>query len=287
MTHSARDVVPDYLLLGHVAHDITPVGPQLGGTVSYGAHTAAAFGLRVGILTSTKANELLLERLPPGVLVHNVTASCTTTFENRYTGTVRIQFMYHRARTLTPDQLPPAWRKARLVHFAPIAYEVDPAFATIFEGGRICITPQGWLRAREADGRVRAVAWDNAADVLPYGTVAVISEEDIQHDPKLESTFARLAPLLIVTQAERGGKIYRQGRASHFDAHTVPGVHDPTGAGDIFATAFHIVLDRLGDIDSALRAAAYIAGQSVTRAGFASAPTPEEVRQAWRIAAAP
>ena len=53
MTPPPTDFVPDYLFIGHIAHDITPAGPQLGGTVSYGAHTAAAFGLRVGILTST------------------------------------------------------------------------------------------------------------------------------------------------------------------------------------------------------------------------------------------
>ena len=38
---------PDYLLIGHIAHDVTPQGPRLGGTVSYGAYTAVALGLRV------------------------------------------------------------------------------------------------------------------------------------------------------------------------------------------------------------------------------------------------
>ena len=40
------DIVPleplDYLVVGHVARDLTPQGPQLGGTVAYAALTARA-----------------------------------------------------------------------------------------------------------------------------------------------------------------------------------------------------------------------------------------------------
>ncbi len=43
----------DYLVVGHVAADVTPTGVQLGGTVSYSALTARALGLRVGIVTSS------------------------------------------------------------------------------------------------------------------------------------------------------------------------------------------------------------------------------------------
>jgi hypothetical protein len=42
----------DYLLIGHVAVDLTPQGKQLCGTVSYAALAAKAMGLRVGIVTS-------------------------------------------------------------------------------------------------------------------------------------------------------------------------------------------------------------------------------------------
>ena len=42
----------DYLVIGHVAHDLTPEGPRLGGTVAYSALTARALGLRVGVVTA-------------------------------------------------------------------------------------------------------------------------------------------------------------------------------------------------------------------------------------------
>jgi len=272
--------VPDYLLIGHIAHDVTPEGPRLGGTVSYGAYTAAAFGLRVAILTSTRPDEPLLKKLPPQVQVISVPAEHTTTFDNRYIDGKRTQYMYHRAATLTPDRLPPAWRQARLVHLGPIAYEVDPAFASAFDQGAICVTPQGFMRFREPDGLVSTVAWDDAEQVLSRARLTVLSEEDIRHNPGLEDAFARIAPLLVLTRAARGGTVHRDAQTFDFPADLVEQV-EPTGAGDVFATVLHIALDRLGDLDRAIRVATFLAGRSVTRVGFASAPTPDEVAQAW------
>jgi len=278
--------VPDYLLIGHVAHDITPEGPRLGGTVSYGAHTAAAFGLRVAILTSTRPDEPLLRDLPPGVEVVSVPAEHTTTFENRYGPEGRTQVLHHRALTLTPDMLPPAWRQARLVHLAPIAYEVDPAFVSAFGDRPICVTPQGFMRQREPDGLVTATPWTSAQQVLSRAALTVLSEEDIRHAPALEGVFAGMGSLVVVTRAERGGTIYRDGVPSDYAAVPVTQV-SPTGAGDVFAVALHIALHQLGDVERAIALASYLGAQSVTRAGFASAPTAEEIAEAWRRAGVP
>lgn len=279
-----HDFIPDYLLVGHVAHDVTPDGPRLGGTVSYGAYTAVAFGLRVAILTSTAPGEPLLRDLPPQAAVVSIPAEHTTTFDNRYTGNLRTQYMYHRALTLLPDMLPPAWREARLIHLAPIAYEVDPAFSTAFGDHPICVTPQGWMRRREADGRVTTIPWAAAGQVLPRARLTVLSEEDIRHDPSLESVFAGMAPLMALTRAERGGTLYLSGQPADYPAYPATLV-DPTGAGDVFATALHIALDRLGDLNRAIKVATYLAAGSVTRAGFDSAPKPEEVARAWALVA--
>lgn len=276
---NATEIVPDYLLIGHITHDVTPYGPQLGGTVSYAAHTAAAFGLNVALLTSTAPDEPLLERLPESVTVLSIPAGQTTTFENIYQPTGRVQYMYHRARTLEVSMLPPAWRQARMVHFAPIAYEVDPAFADVFAQTPLCVTPQGWMRHREPDGRIRQITWDAASTVLPRSDLAVLSIEDIQHDPGLEAVFAALAPALVMTRAEQGGTVYLHGKPHTYAAYPAEQV-DPTGAGDVFATALHIVRTQLGDLWQALEVAARLAANSVTRRGFAGAPTPDEVTEA-------
>ncbi len=276
------DVVPDYLLIGHIAHDVTPQGPSLGGTVSYGAHTAIALGQKVGILTSSKPDEPLLADLPAGVQVVSIPAEHTTVFDNRYDGSARTQYMFHRALTLTPAMLPPAWRRARLIHIAPIAYEVDPAFFTCFDQGAICVTPQGFMRHREPDGLVTTVHWADAEKTLPHARLTVFSEEDIRHDPRLEQVFARLSPIAVITRAERGGTVYQGDKRYNFKAIEVEQI-GPTGAGDIFATALHIALDRLDDLDRAIQVAAYLAGRSITRVGFDSAPLPDEIAEAWRM----
>jgi sugar/nucleoside kinase (ribokinase family) len=279
-----NNFVPDYLLIGHIAHDVTPDGPRLGGTVSYGAYTAVALGLRVGVLTSTRPDEPLLQELPPSVHVISIPAEHTTTFDNRYEGSKRTQYMYHRALTLTPDMLPASWRQAGLVHLGPIAYEVDPAFVSVFDDRPICVTPQGFMRLREPDGLVVTVPWDDAEQVLSRARLTVLSEEDIRHDPGLEAVFARYAPLMVMTRAERGCTVYQNGHPRDYPADKVEQV-EPTGAGDIFAVALHIALDRLGDLDRAVQMATFLAGRSVTRVGFAGAPTPEEVEQAWALVA--
>lgn len=273
------DTTPDYLLIGHISHDVTPNGPQLGGTVSFAAYTAISFGLQVGILTSAAPDEPLLRSLPPNVTVINVPSDHTTTFENRYTNGIRTQLLHHRAATLFPDFLPPTWRNARLVHLGPIAYEVDPTFMTAFENCRVCVTPQGWMRRREPDNRVTADDWLAAEEVLSQAVLTVMSREDIRHDPNLEFVFARFAPVLVVTDGMHGGVVYRQGQPQRFAAIEVEQL-DPTGAGDVFATALHIAWHQLGDLDRAVRVAARLAGQSVCRVGFSSSPTPDEVARA-------
>ncbi len=50
---------------------------------------------------------------------------------------------------------------------------------------------------------------------------------------------------------------------------------DPVPPTDRVLTGFS-----LGDLDRAIRMATFLAGRSVTRMGFASVPTPEEVAQA-------
>ena len=277
--------VPDYVLVGHISHDRTPEGARLGGTVSYGAHTARAFGLRVGVLTSADPNDPVLADLPPDVHVVNIPAEHSTTFENRYEGSARTQFMYHRAHTLTPEMLPEAWRAAPLVHLAPIADEVATDFVDVFGDARLCVTPQGWMRRRAPDDRVLTRDWADAERVLPRCALTVLSEEDIRHAPQLERVYARMAPLFVLTRAERGGTVYRAGEAFDFAAYATARTVDPTGAGDIFTTALHIALARLADLRATLRVAAYLAARSVTRVGLAGAPTADEIAQAWKLAA--
>src|SRR5690348_12496769 len=111
---------PDYLLIGHVAHDETPEGPKLGGTVSYAGSAANALGAQVAIVTSAQRGEVVLQSLPQSVQVHLVEAPESTVFVNLYTGNKRKQIIRHRATPLSLSDIPDNWRETPIVHLGPL-----------------------------------------------------------------------------------------------------------------------------------------------------------------------
>jgi sugar/nucleoside kinase (ribokinase family) len=271
----------DYLIIGHITQDLTPAGPCLGGTPSYAARTARAFGLRVGIVTSARHGEPLLS-VPElqDVAVVCVPAAETTTFTNVYQDGRRRQILGGRAASLGPGDVPDAWRETPVVHLGPMAAELPPALAGHFPGAFLGVTPQGWLRRWDAQGVVSRAPWPNAETVLPQAAAVVISPEDVQFDQTQIEHYARLSRLLAVTQAGEGADIHTGGQVHHVSTRAVNEC-DPTGAGDIFAAAFFVWLaQHPGDPTGAARLANYIATTSVTRSGLASTPTPAEVEAA-------
>ncbi len=267
----------DYLVIGHVTHDILPDGGRvLGGTVSYASLTAAALGRTVGIVTSASADANLapLERI--AALVRH-SAPATTTFENVYVDGRREQYVYSFAAPLTPLEVPLAWLDSPIVHIGPIMRECVPALAEQFAGKAfVGITPQGWMRASDARGRVFPIPWAEATHLLPLASAVVLSIEDIGGDWDLAFHFARQTRILVVTCGWDGGTLFVDGAPTPFPAVPVTQV-DPTGAGDIFATAFFIALASGAAPLAATRYAACLAAYSVTRVGLASTPRPDEV----------
>lgn len=271
----------EYLLIGHLSADLTPDGQRvLGGTVSFAARTAYAFGLSVGLVTSAAPHEPLIDELQPYVTgLKVVEAEATTSFENRYGPNGRTQLLHARAASLGLADIPTEWLKAPLVHFAPLAGEVDSAIVHAFPYATTMLTPQGWLRQWNATGLVRYKRWYDAAALAALDMV-VLSEEDIAPDPTLAALYVQAARCVIVTCGERGGVCYHHSRTFSYQADRVE-VVDVTGAGDVFAASLLAAYAVLGsDLQAAVQVAARLATRSVTRPGLAGTPTAEEVRQA-------
>ncbi len=269
----------DYLLIGHMTADLTPGGRIAGGTVSYAARTAAAFGLRVGLLTSATADESLLEELRPYTEIRSLPADQTTTYENIYEPSGRIQYVRGVAAPIRPDDIPADWLSTRLVHLAPIAGEVDPQVAHRFTNSMVLLTLQGWLRQWDADGRVHFRRWHDA-DVLKSIDMTVFSEEDIIESPDMESDFAGTVEHLFLTRAEKGGTYYHNGVPTSYSTPQVELVN-PTGAGDVFAASLLASLPALNyDMHKAIKVAARLGAICVTRFGIDGTPTAAEVQQA-------
>jgi sugar/nucleoside kinase (ribokinase family) len=268
----------DYLVLGHITADVGENSRMLGGTASYAARTANAFGLRVGVFTSTQVDEPLLSNISQSASIYNIAANHTTTFENVYQGAKRHQFVRHVAGQLIVDEIPDSWLNTSIVHLAPLVNEIDPhEVVEKFPHALKLLTLQGLLRQWDDRGLVRYKRWFDA-DILTQIDYVIFSEDDIATDPQIEHEIVAVAPCVIVTRAERGGTIYRQGKIETYASPRV-NVVNPTGAGDVFAAALLSTLHlRDGNLSDAVNVAAKLAANCVARFGLDGVPRIDEVR---------
>jgi sugar/nucleoside kinase (ribokinase family) len=266
----------DYLVIGHVAHDLTPEGPRLGGTAAYSALTARALGLRVGIVT-TSGLETSLEPLN-GIPTVVLESPRSTTFENIYTEHGRIQYLRAQAERINLNSVPEIWRRASIIHLGPIASEMDATLPEGFSPALLGLTPQGWMRQWDSESRVSRSEWVNAETALAHANAVVISREDVDGDDQLIEHMAHQTPVLAVTEGPSGAVLYWNGDRRRFRAPQVTEV-DATGAGDVFAAAFFIRLLTTRDPWEATRFATLLASCSVTRVGLDGIATPREIEE--------
>jgi len=266
----------DYLVIGHVAHDLTPSGPRLGGTVSFAALTARSLGLRVGVVTAAGA-ETSLEPLKD-IPVISIESPQSTTFENIYTKNGRVQYLRAQASRIDFNNVPEIWRRTPIIHLGPLANEMDSILPKGFSPTLLGITPQGWMRQWDAEGRVSPSAWSNAEAALRQADAVVMSREDVGGDDELIENMAHQTRVLAVTEGAAGSVLYWHGDRRRFRAQQVEEV-DATGAGDIFGVAFFVRLFSTHDPWEAARFATLLATHTVTRVGLDGIPTAAEIQE--------
>ena len=275
MFHIVSPEPIDYLVVGHLTVDLTPSGPVLGGSAAYAALTARAMGLRVGVVTAW-GNEIKLSALD-GIQLAAVETEHSTTFENIYTETGRVQYIRHVAPRIDFALVPEAWRAAKIIHLAPLAQEIDPLLPANFQPALLGLTPQGWFRAWDAGGRVHPCAWSQSEAALSQAGAAVLSAEDVGGDEEQIEWMAQRTRLLAVTEGAAGARLFWHGDSRRFRPPQVVEV-DATGAGDVFAAAFFVRLLHTRDPWEAARFATRMGTVSVTRPGLQGIPTQDEVR---------
>ncbi len=264
----------DYLVVGHVAHDLTPDGWRLGGTAAYSALTAQALGLRVGIVTAL-GPETSLAQLGD-IPVVALESPNSTIFENIYTKQGRVQYLRAQATRLDFGYVPEVWRQAPIIHLGPIANEMDASLPEGFSPTLLGLTPQGWMRQWDSECRVSRGEWHDADIALSRAGAVVISREDVNGDDELIEHMAQHTKVLVVTESAAGAVLYWNGDRRRFRAPKVTEV-DATGAGDVFAAAFFYRLLNTHDPWEATRFATMLASCSVTRPGLEGIATDGEV----------
>ncbi len=264
----------DYLVIGHLTKDLTPQGPQMGGTASFASLTGKALGMRVGIITSCgpDIDRSSLNDIP--IIIKPTDES--TTFENVYTPKGRIQYLYHQAGMLDYSLVPDAWKDTAIVHLGPLDQETDPNLSKAFPNSLMVLTPQGFMRSWDANGKVSLAEWPESRYVLGNSDIAVMSVEDVQGDETRIEEMASSIKILVVTEGANGARVFWNGDVRRF---TPPQMHEieATGAGDIFAAAYFFRYHHTNDPWEAARFATNLAAFSVERQGLASIPTQEEI----------
>ena len=273
---------PDYLVIGHVSKDLLPDGgARAGGTATYSAITAQRLGLQAAIVTSLAPEDegLLDEARRAGIWVHAVPSAQTTTFRNvYYEAGRRTQVLSGQADVIGWSDVPVGWRGAVIVHLGPVAQELPVDMSSKFPYGLLGITPQGWMRVWDGDGRVTHSAWPipDALGSLPPNALLALSIEDLDYKQELIEGYVKLAPLVAITQASGdamlyGGKGRKRIDVPAVDAATV----DPTGAGDVFTTALLVRYHETGDLEEAARFAHATAACAIEGWGTETIPTRE------------
>ena len=206
-------------------------------------------------------------------------AKSSSTFENIYTETGRIQKIWKVAEKLDVNDLPEIWKSSKIIHLAPIANEILPFEPSVLHPEILGATPQGWLRIWDDTHAIHLEKWNNEIQSVLRESVAVLSSEDLNHDEESIEHYANTCKILAITEGSKGSRLYWNGDIRKFGTRRVTEV-DPTGAGDIFASSFFIRLMTTRDPWESSRYANQAAAFSVTRKGMDSIPTKEELKLA-------
>jgi 1D-myo-inositol 3-kinase len=289
----------DYVAVGHFTHDVTPLGPIIGGAASYSSITVRNLGFHACVVTAVgkdfRQDNPLLDRIDVNYRI----SDSTTTFHNIYTQSGhRQQYLLGVADKIYAEHIPSEWRAAEIAYICPVADEVDASVVDCFPNALIGATPQGWMRKWNKEGKAGVFAslsslaslnrrgacrvypkkWESATEILPHVDVLILSQEDIAAFPKELERFIELTKIVILTKGKNGATLYTEGDIIESPAYPANEV-DPTGAGDVFAAAFLVKYRETNDILKSLDFAHCVASFAVEAEGTMGIPTMEQVVQ--------
>jgi sugar/nucleoside kinase (ribokinase family) len=151
------------------------------------------------------------------------------------------------ANRIRAEHVPAEWKNAAIVYLCPVADEVDLEIANYFSNAIIGVSPQGWMRQWDKEGRVRPKRFGGGSDIGRGSAPAlqtkidaiILSEEDLTAFPDQLSDYLSLARYVLLTQGKNGATLFADGERFHYPAFQTY-ESDPTGAGDVFSAAFLI-----------------------------------------------
>ena len=268
---------PTYLTVGHVTRDLHPTGWEFGGTAYYGSLAAQRLGMRVTAVTRVDAADAhALAAARPGIRWIARAAPATTAMRNTYGPRGRTQHAPVVAAPFDVADLDGLTHGFSVVHLAPVVAEIGPdLLGRLPRADLTGLTAQGLLRRVDPDGAVHGRDWPDAQDFLDAIDVLVLSSEDIAFDPAAGIEHLRRAKIGVLTRGPLPVRVFAEGACSEIPVRRIADA-SPTGAGDVFATALFVNLQRSGRLGEAVQAASTVATRWVERRWDAFPPTPSD-----------
>lgn len=264
----------DFLAIGHVCHDWTPLGNVLGGTTSYTSFFARKMNLQTAILTSYGSDFEFQNRFH-NISLHSISSDKTTFFKNVYDGSNRQQFLLKKSNNIFTNHIPLDFQNPKMVLLGPIANEIDFGILDKFKNSMVAICPQGWMRRWNSDGKVFHQTLEDWS-VFQKADIVILSEEDLNFQLKLIPKLADIFNILVVTKGEKGADVFSNNNKHTFSSFPAKMI-DPTGAGDIFASAFLIKYFETKDISKAGNFANAAASFCIEKEGIEGIASQEEI----------
>ena len=262
---SAGHKRPLYLCAGHVTRDLEGSGWSFGGPVYFSSRTATALGCDVVAITRLAGSDLpLLKQKTPGIEWLSKPAGVTTTFENIYGSAGRTQRVHAQAPRLAVRDAGAVPLHPRIVHIAPVLREIGAAFLGKLAANRfVGLTAQGLLRSVNCDGVVSVAVARSAPVAFQIADVSIVSVEDFDGDVAQARDLLARSRVGVLTDGHR--VIHAQEEGRWFELPVVPQpIRNPTGTGDVFATALFVRYEATGNLERSLEFAATIAADWIS-----------------------
>ena len=265
---------PQLLIAGHIVKDVTSDGWHPGGGALYAAAQAVRLGVKTAAVTACDAD------IEPSELVSGVEWQVrrldrSIEFENTYSEGHRTQRVTPTSAPISLDDIPEAWRDVSLVLLTPVFHDVASELPRqlVRQGTIVGLGAQGWLRRLDGDRVLPGVV--EAAPEWLCGDVVFLSEEDVT-EPEAAERWREHVPTVVLTRGRDGYTVW-DAMGRHDIAPVAGCERDPTGAGDVFATAYLVRFGETRDGLESARFAAAAAAVSVEAAGIASVATREQI----------
>ena len=273
----------EFLAVGHIVKDVEARGWRLGGSVAYATVQAERLGLRTAAVTRCSPDISPAELLPH-TRWHVLPDERTTAFENTYRDGQRSQRVTDCARPIGAAEIPASWRDTPIVLLAPVFHDVDLRAGSVFpRESLVGLSCQGWLRQLRGNQVVPGEVEPAAPWLL--GDIVFVSVEDVT-DADAVSCWLTYVPIVVLTRGRDGFTVFDDTGRHEFAAVAAREV-DPSGAGDVFSTAFLVRWHETGGkLDEAARFAGAAASLVVQGYGLDAVPTRAQIEAVLHAGAA-